>query len=272
MKVSRPFIWHFWEAKKMLRMLYTDFRSTLLNRGIKILMLIFASYIVGYVIIMKVLLSLIASGSSLQADDVLMVYNESSIFVVTAATLIVYVGEFANGSIRNKLCSGAKRSDIFLASIINSAFIAFLMSIFCQVLEIILALIFSDGLYNQTLSEAAYSMLETTISCTAIAVFSVSIIMMMGGSYASYIVGLGAAFLFKIVVMEVMRKLYPDQGPVTLTGTKLAVYQFIDKYVPYARCSGMPRWDMTSLIIGCSGLIVISTVLGLIIFGKKELK
>ena len=97
----------------MLRMLYTDFRSTLLNRGIKILMLIFASYIVGYVIIMKVLLSLIASGSSLQADDVLMVYNESSIFVVTAATLIVYVGEFANGSIRNKLCIGAKRSDIF---------------------------------------------------------------------------------------------------------------------------------------------------------------
>ena len=66
MKVSRPFIWHFWEAKTMLRMLYTDFRSTLLNRGIKILMLIFASYIVGYVIIMKVLLSLIASGSSLQ--------------------------------------------------------------------------------------------------------------------------------------------------------------------------------------------------------------
>ena len=52
MKVSRPFIWHFWEAKTMLRMLYTDFRSTLLNRGIKILMLIFASYIVGYVIIL----------------------------------------------------------------------------------------------------------------------------------------------------------------------------------------------------------------------------
>ena len=272
MKVLRPFILHFWEAKTMLRMLYTDFRSTLLNRGIKILMLIFAAYIVGYVVLLKLVITLLNNGGSLTADDVLMVYNQSSIFVVTAATLIVYVGEFTNGSIRNKLCSGAKRSDIFLAAIINSAFLSFLMSMFCQMLEIVLALIFTDGLHSQILSETAYSMLETTISCTAIAVFSVGIIMIMGGNYASYIIGLGVAFLLKIFGMDVMRQLYPEKGPVTLTGTKLEVYRFFDKYVPYARCSGMPRWDMTSLLIGCAGLIIITTVIGLIIFDKKELK
>lgn len=256
----------------MLKMLFTDFRSTFLSRGIKILMLIFSVYIIGYVIVMKVLLGLLDAGLELYADEVLMVYNETAIFVVTAATLIIYVSEFANGTIRNKLCSGAKRSDIFFAAIINSVFVAALISISCQILEIILALIFSKGLNNMTLSEAAYSLSETTISCIAIAVFSAAIIMILGGSYASYIVELGVAFFFKVFGLEVATKLYPEKGPVTITGSKLAIYQFYDKYVPYARCTGQPRWDVQSLLIGCAGLMLISIVAGMVIFNKKELK
>lgn len=256
----------------MLRMLYTDFRSTLLNKGIKILMLIFAAYIIGYVLLLNAIIAFLGTGSVLSADEVLMVYNESSIFVVTAATLIVYVGEFTNGSIRNKLCSGAKRKEIVIAALINSAFISVLMSVFCQLLEIILAIIFSSGLSSMTLSEAAFSLLETTLSSVAIAVFSASIIMIMGGSYASYIVGLGVAFAFKIFGIVVMRALYPDYGPVTITGIKLAVYRFYDRFVPYSRCTGMPRWDIQSLLMGCAGLIIISVVMGLIVFDKKELK
>ncbi|SEQ91110.1 hypothetical protein SAMN02910369_02671 [Lachnospiraceae bacterium NE2001] len=256
----------------MLKMLYTDFRSALLNRGIQILMLVFSLYIVGYVLIMKIIMSLLDMGLALHADDVMMVYNETSIFVVTAATLIIYVSDFANGIVRNKLCAGAKRSEIFLAAIVNSVFVTLVISVLCQLLEMILALIFSEGIYNVTMSEMAFSLLETTISCISISIFSTAVIMMMGGNYASYVVGLGVAFFFKIFGIEVMRNLYPEEGPVTITGLKLAVYQFYDRYVPYSRCTGNPRWDMTSLLIGCAGLIVISVAAGLIVFNKKELK
>lgn len=256
----------------MLRVLYSDMRASLLNKGIRILALVFATYLIGYVIIMSILLHVIAGNVRLNADDVLTVYNETSIFVITAATLIIYVNEFMNGTIRNKLCSGSKRSEIFLAAIINSAFMATLLAIMCQTLELILSLIFTNGLYGLTLADAAYSFSETTISGIAIAIFSTSLIMMMGGTNASYVVGLGIALAFKVFGLSVQQKLYPEKGLVSIKGAKLAIYTFYDRFVPYAHCSGTPRWTVTDVSLGCAVLILLSIITGLIVFNKKELK
>lgn len=254
----------------MLRTLYADIRNAFLSKGIRIITIANLSYIAGYVILMKVMLYFI--GGELNADDILPVYNEYAIFVITAASLVIYVNEFASGIIRNKLCSGAKRRDIYLASVISSAFIATFISAIAQIFEVILSLIFTKGLYNMTLAEVAFSFSETTISCVTIAIFSTTIIMVMGGTNASYVVGLGIAFVFKVFGIEVLDKLYPEYGKCTLTGTKLQVYTFFDRYVPYAHCSGTPRWDMMSCVEGCVVLVLISLVLGLIVFNKKELK
>ena len=105
-----------------------------------------------------------------------------------------------------------------------------------------------------------------------IAMFSTSLIMIMGGKNISYVIGLGIAFVFRIIDMEVLDKLYPDYGICQLTGTKLKLYTFYDKYVPYAHCSGTPRWEMSSCVIGSVALIVISLIIGMIAFEKKEIK
>ena len=256
----------------MLRVLYSDMRASLINKGIRLLAGVFAIYLIGYVVLMKILLYAIAGGAGLNADDIITVYNETSIFVITAATLIIYVNEFMNGTIRNKLCSGAKRNEIFLAAIINSAFMATILAIMCQTLEIILSFIFTDGLYSLTLADAAYSLSETTISGIAIAIFSTSLIMMMGGTNASYVVGLGIALLFKLFGISVQQKLYPEKGFVSIKGAKLAIYTFYDRFVPYAHCSGTPRWTVTDTLMGSAGLILLAVAAGLIVFNKKELK
>lgn len=270
MKVLKPFILSSWEAKIMLKLLYTDIRNILFSTGIKLCVLASLAYLVGTVVISEIILHYF--NATMNADQIVTVYPSISIFVVTAATLLIFIREYSDGIIKNKMCSGAKRSSIFLSAVTSSALIAFIMSAINQIVSIGVALILTEGFYNMTAAEIAWSFLENIIVSVAIAVFSTSLIMIMGGKNASYVIGLGIAFVFKIIGMEVADKLYPEKGLCQLTGLKLTLYTFYDRFVPYAHSDGMPRWGLGSTLAGSVGTIVLAMVIGLIVFRKKEIK
>lgn len=254
----------------MLKILYTDIRNIFHCIGFHICTAVSIAYLIGNILFSFLILFFL--NGKLYADQVLISYATISIFLVTAATLLVFSKEYNDGIIKNKLVSGAKRSNIFLSSVITSAGMAFYLSVVNQITAILISLVFTQGIYNITPSEIAASFIELIIASVSIAVFSTAIVMMMGGTNLCYVVGLGLAFLFKLVSLEVMDKLYPEKGLCSLTGTKLALYTFYDKYVPYAHCDGTPRWSLVYTALGSLGLILISVVSGLIVFGKKEIK
>ncbi len=253
----------------MLKMLYTDMRNILHNKGVMLCGVVSIIYLLGTILFSLIILKFL--GGSLHADEIITSYPSISVFVVTAMTLFVYINEYTDGIIKNKLCSGAKRWSIFISTEISAALMTFFMSAAIQIIMLIIALVFSEGFNYMTAAEVAFSYLELLIASTAISVFSTSLIMIMGGKNISYVVGLGIAFIFKIIDMEVLDKLYPDKGLCQLTGTKLKLYTFYDRYVPYAHCSGTPRWDMGSCVIGSVVLIMIAVIIGLIVFEKKEI-
>ena len=269
MKAWRPFIWSSWEAERMLKLLYTDLRNILYSMGIKLCILASLVYLVGTVVVSEIILHFF--DAQMYADQIVTVYPSISIFVVTAATLLIYIREYSDGIIRNKMCSGAKRTNIFLSAVISSAFIAFMMSAINQIVSTITALVLTEGFYNMTASEIAFSFLDNIIASVAIAVFTTTLIMIMGGKNVSYVIGLGIAFVFKLISMEVLDKLYPDKGLCQLTGFKLSLYTFYDRFIPYAHSDGNPRWGLGSTLAGSLGTIIIAMVIGLIVFNKKEI-
>ena len=254
----------------MLKMLYTDIRNIFYNRGIKLVGLASVVYIIGTLLVSELILKLY--DASMSADQIITTYPSIAIFIITSMTLLAFISEYTDGIIKNKLCSGAKRWHIFISAEMSSVLMTFFMTAIIQILTLVLAFACTDGFSNMTPAEVAFSFSETLVASVGIAVFSTSLIMMMGGKNASYVVGLGIAFAFKIVGMEVADKLYPEKGLCQLTGLKLKLYNFYDRFVPYAHCDGHPRWDMASCVIGSVVLIMISVVLGLIVFEKKEIK
>lgn len=270
MKALRPFIWNFWEAERMLRLLYTDIRNILYSTGIKLIILASLVYLVGTIVVSEIILHFF--DAKMFADQIVTVYPSISIFVVTAATLLVYIREFSDGIIKNKMCSGAKRSNIFLSAVLSSALIAFIMSAINQIVSILTALVLTEGFYNMMASEIALSFMDNIIASVAIAVFSTTLIMIMGGKNISYVIGLGIAFVFKLIGMEVIDKLYPEKGLCQLTGFKLSLYTFYDRFIPYAHTDGSPRWGIGSTLAGCLGTIIIATLIGLTVFRKKDIK
>lgn len=254
----------------MFRNLYADIRSILLSRAFRTALSVIVTGQIFYLAMMKGLCYL--TDLSLTADDIAYLYPSMASFLVTAATLFIIDREFSNGCIRNKLISGVKRTDAFLSAVLCAMLQGVIYTMFACVISVIISKLFTLGFLNNSTSEIADLWLITTMACMAIGVFSASVVMMLGGNKASYVVGLLIAFVMKVWDTRIIDKLYPTKGHCTLTGVRLEVYRFVDRYIPYSYLMQEQHYDMGSYIIGCSAMIIISVVVGLIVFNKRELK
>ena len=255
----------------MFRCLYADTRNVFLSKGFRIglgaiivfqmLGLLFSGFIVTFV--MK---------EALAADDIAFIFPTVAAFLVTATTLHITENEFSDGCMRNKIISGVRRSDVFLSAILGGMLQGVIYSILACITSIVIAVFFTGGFMTYSIPEIADYWLVITLACLTIGAFSNVLILTLCGSKISYIIGLALAFVLRVADTHVLDKLYPSSGLCTLTGTKLAVYQFFDRFIPYAYLTTEPHYDMASYVLGCGGFILISTITGLLIFEKKELK
>ncbi len=253
----------------MLRILYSDIRKTLLSQAFRICMITNVTYHLLTVIVMKVI-SECFFHMVMAADDVAFCFTSIAIFLVTASTLIT-VSEFADGSVRNKLISGAKRTDVFFSGVITGMFQGFLHAAAAFLVSAFSVLLLSSGFAGYTVSEMADFWMIITVSCMAIGAFSTALIFCFGGAKISYVVGLAIAFGMKIFTMYVQDKLYPESGNCMLKGAKLICFRLVDRFLPYSYLAMRPHWDFGSYFAGTAGLVVISAVIGAVVFRRKEL-
>jgi hypothetical protein len=254
----------------MFRNLYADTRNIILCRAFRIALGVIAVYQIFHFIIFKALYVFFLK-TAMDADTVAFTFPSIAAFLVTAATLFISDREFSNGCIRNKMISGVKRTDAFLSAVFGGMLQGAIYSFFAFCISTIMSLAFTAGFMDYSIPEFANYWLVTTMACMAIGAFSTSMVMSFGGSKLSYVIGLLLAFVLKVTDTFVLDKLYPEKGYCQLTGTKLMVYRFIDRFIPYSYLMERPHYDFASYVIGCGGLVIISTVVGLIIFNNKEL-
>jgi hypothetical protein len=165
-----------------------------------------------------------------------------------------------------------KRTDAFLSAVCGGMLQGALYTVFACLMSLPLVKVCTTGFVDYSIPEVADYWLIIIMTCMAIGAFSTSLVMIFGGSKIAYVIGLIIAFVMRVLSAQILDKLYPEKGFCTLTGTKLAVYSFIDKYVPYSYLTVRPHYNMSCYVIGCSGMIIISVIIGLLVFNKKELK
>lgn len=255
----------------MLRTFYSDFRNYLKSTGFKIGVIVIFGYVTFFSAVMA-LLYRIALHDIVPAEDVLCSYCDMAAFLITGSTLLMFATDYSNGTIRNKILSGAKRSEIYLSAIFTGILISLIYSAIAIVFELGFALVLSNGLAILTVSEEAGICLQYMISSMAIGAFSTMLVMVLGGLRISYFAGLVFAFVCNIISSEVADKLYPQEGPVMITGARLFLYTAYDRFMPYAHFQQFQRWPFSSYVIGSAVMIAISILVGLIIFERKEIR
>ena len=255
----------------MFRNLYADSRRIFFSRSFYVsIAIIFLYQLIASLLIWA--LTAFLSEGQVASDEIAFLYPSIAAFIVTISTLFITQRDFEDGCIRNKLISGVKRSDAFLSAVVCGILQGALLTIVAFVSSMIVMPILSKGFMDFSIPEMADYWLVITLACMSIGAFSTALIMIMGGSKISYVAGLAVAFLLKMLGTHVLYKLYPDKGNCMLTGSTLELYKFIDRYNPYSYLLDEPHWDSLSYIVGCTGLVVISVVVGIIVFTKKEIR
>ena len=256
----------------MLRVFYSDLRFLLNQLSLKICIGIVMGYTLMFVVVLKIITLFLNSGNFIYGEDVLSAYGDVAIFAITAATLLIFSSDFANGTIRNKLVNGIKRRHIFLSAVFNGMLAATFMTVIVTLFETLLALIFTDGFMTYTLPELSNNFLMLIITSASIGAFTTTLVMVFGGNRISYFIGFIIAFFLSLIGSEVTTKLYPMNGKCTLQGAKLVLYTAYDRFMPYMHFEGYPRWDIYSYLLGSIVLTVLSIAVGLVIFERKEIK
>lgn len=254
----------------MFRILYSDIRKMLTHKGFRICLLVNVFYHI-FTVITLMLVDHFAIGMGLSADGVAFEYASLAGMLVTASTLLTTTCEFSDGCMRNKLISGVRRYEIVLSSVITGMLQGIIHSMAACLTSTITNAVFTTGFDAYTVPEVADYWLMITLACMAIGAFSTVLILILGGGKAAYIVGLAVAVTFKIMSLRILDKLFPTSGHISITGNKLAAYRFMDMFVPYVNLSARPHYEFWCYLVGSFGLIIISTVIGILVFNKKEI-
>ena len=255
----------------MFRNLYADTRSILLNRGFRFALAAIVSWQLLFLLFVWLIQTLFFK-EALTAEDVGFSFSSVAVFLVTGSSLYISGDAFSSGCIRNKIISGARRTELFLSAVCGGMFQGVMYSMLACVVSVMVSLLFTAGYMSYSIPEIAEYWIVITMACAAIGAFSTALVMSLGGNQLSYIIGFALAFLLNVVSARIVDKLYPADGLCALTGTKLAVYSFFDRFIPYFYFTATPHYGMGNYVSGCAGLILTSLAAGWIVFRKKELK
>lgn len=206
---------------------------------------------------------------------------ENSIFTSYAAMIPFYLAilmtfflhaELEDGILRNKFISGKKRTSVLLSYCSVAAVLAIVMQLLSIIFTAVFAVFLGLEFEAVTPMEIVHYTIITTLAGITVGVFLAIVYLCFCNSKMAMVIPVGIAILMKIVLVEVLDKLYPESSVCTLTGTRLAVYTWIDRYVPFAHLIGELRWDTPSYLIGCGGWLILSLVIGSIVFSRKDIK
>lgn len=257
----------------MLSMLYADLRrlwtQKLVCLGFPILVF---GYSLFYSVFDKVLMiAFDANPEENVADLNLTLYPSMAAIILGLLATIYITTDFQEGTIRNKILVGAKRRHIYLASCVIAAGMAFVLQLVFSLATILFGNTIFDG-FLLSYQQIAEQMAIYALAGVSIAVLFTTLVFLFGNSKAVFVICPAVALVFRIAALVILDKLYPVDGVCKLTGARLHVYTFLDQYCPFMHLMDFKRWDNMSYLLGNLGLIVISMMIGIVSFNRKEMK
>ncbi len=254
----------------MTNILYSDIHKIIKGKVLKAGFALIFGYTFFLALVLKVIL--ISVNADLTSDDVLTAFPTSAPLFIAASILFLFLGDFSDGTIRNKIMCGVQKKTVAASAIILGAIISVVFTVFSQISGLVIAKIFTSGYETMTVAEIGDFCLRNILAAAAAGSLMAMILMVLGGTKIAYVAGLVITFLFRVATGEVADKLYPETGYTLLTGTKLQLYTLYDRYCPYAYFTGVNYHDLGKCLIGSAGLITFSLIVGMIVYEKREFK
>ncbi len=223
----------------------------------------------------------------------------SLMYIMFAVSVLVgnFVGtEYSDGTIRNKLIVGHKRSDIYLANLIVCT-AGVLMGVILHILincTVGTALCGMEILTVQKILEITLFMLIAFISLTAIMVMFSMLVKSKASASVTVLILTVIMFVASMTIDQKLQapeyyeaekyfdtetqelvEIPRQKNPRYLAGTKRKVYQTIYDVMPSSHIYeyAMTSTEHTGKFAGYDGIVlVVTTALGIILFRKKDLK
>ncbi|MDE6833995.1 MAG: ABC transporter permease [Ruminococcus sp.] len=229
-------------------------------------------------------------------DDLMFV---GMLYLLFAVPVLVgnFVGtEYSDGTIRNKLIIGHKRSDIYFANLIVCS-AGVLIGVILHILincTVGKALCGIEVLTLKKITEITLFMLIAFISITAFMIMLTMFVNSKAGASVAVLILIMIMFVATITIESRLHapeyydsfsyvdeetgeivEIPEEKNPNYLTGTKRKVYQAIYDVIPVSHIyeSAMASTKNAGKFAGYDGIIlVVTTALGIILFRKKDLK
>lgn len=217
------------------------------------------------------------------------------LYILFAVPVLVgnFVGtEYSDGTIRNKLIVGHKRSDIYLANLIVCS-AGTLMGVILHILincTVGTALCGMEILTVPKILELTLYMIIAFISVTAIMVMFTMFVNSKAGASVTVLIVTMVMFIATLTINNKLSEpeyyeysfdptigesVHNMKNPDYLTGTKRKVYQTIYDVIPVSHMyeAAMSSTENAGKFAGYDGIVlVVTTALGIILFRKKDLK
>ena len=253
----------------MYRLMVADFIRLLRDKKI-----ILASFL--YFFFGDLLLTIISNvGTSAEvefyADELIMDRASAIPFLLAIFTGLFVYTDFREGTIRNKVISGAKRSEIIGSMVVVSSVFAVYLCALIHILALLFGLFYKTGFLDTPANLLTYTLVHTG-SAVALAIFFTVITYLFGTNSFGAFLPISLCVLSGIVTLVITNDLFPDDGNCRLSPETYRIYHFIDAYSPTSYLDGMLRHGISSFCISVSATIILSLVIGLIVFSRKDLK
>ncbi|MDE5834811.1 MAG: ABC transporter permease [Ruminococcus sp.] len=221
------------------------------------------------------------------------------LYILFAVPVLVgnFVGtEYSDGTIRNKLIVGHKRSDIYLANLIVCT-AGVLMGVILHILINCTVGTALCGMAILTVKKITEITLFMAIAFISITAFMIMLTMFVNSKAGASVTVLILTMIMFIATLTTEQKLHApeyyeawsyvdedtgeivevpeEKNPNYLTGTKRKVYQTIYDVIPVSHMyeSAMENTKNAGKFAGYDGIVlVVTTALGIILFRKKDLK
>lgn len=202
--------------------------------------------------------------------------------VVSAIFCSLFLGvEYSDGTMRNKIMVGHKRTDIYFSNLINNI-LATLLLCSSYILSNIILGIPLIGIKDFDLKKMILLLSGSVVMVTALCAVFTMISMLIQNKAVAPVICIVGMFLMIGMVTEVERMLEQPQyyyddtlNPNYLEGAKRERYEFLYNFLPAGQAtqyaSGKTE-NVGEMCLYSAGIAVITTGLGIFFFRRKDIK
>ncbi len=272
-------------------LLYANFKR--LKKSKSLYILIFVSMLIAiFKIMFEFQDSIINSDYVVKLEDIIFFYPLYIGFIIAIFTSLFLSVEYTDGVIKNKIMVGHKRANIYLANLITISFVSLIFYLSYLIISLIIGIPLLGSITISS-SNLIFSFISIVVILIAYSSIFTFIQMLTYDKIASTIINISLVVIIFLASFVCYKKLsdieYENQNYIDLNGNIYyndeRGYNNMPEWKFYRTLSDINLYSQASEILGnayepnygkitiyATGIIVITTTLGLMIFKKKDLK